>query len=252
LTLKKGGLTQVSCIVEKNGEHDRLNLYINPYSYQKVEEVLAYNLERSNRTFEEVKGYPNQSNQFRIFKKFIEKNLAPTQFLQLAGHNVQKHDSAFLEKWFSENSEYMYNYFSYEHLDTLHLARHMQSWGMLKGCENNKLKTLCQYFGVKLENWHDSMEDIAANRELYSLMRDRITNGKGQKMTTTVKNNTHKDEIITLKSEEHEVCEECGELLDYKHAERELSCEICMIPSGVFVCAEDMSAWYCDIHIANN
>jgi len=172
----KGALTQISCIIEKNEkEFDRINLFINPFSYlAKMPEILEYNLKRSNRTIEEVKRYPNSKNQFKLFKKFIDKNLNPRGLFQLAGHNVEKHDSRFIEEWFKDNSEDMHKYFSYEYLDTLHLSRHMKHWGLLDGCDNNKLGTLCEYFEVKLESWHNSIEDIQATRELYMKMQKKI------------------------------------------------------------------------------
>ena len=171
-----GALTQISAIIERDGkEVDSIDLRINPYTYQEAREILDYNLKRSNRTRDEIITYPSQDFQFKLFKEFIDKNLKGNEFLQLAGHNVEKHDSKFIEEWFSENFECMYNYFSYEHLDTLHLARHMRHWGLLNERENLKLKTLCDYFGVPPFDWHDSIQDIRATRELYQEMRKKIT-----------------------------------------------------------------------------
>ena len=170
----RGALTQLSCIVERNGEEsDRLNIYMNPFDLKNREvNVSEYNLERSNRTIEEVKTYPKYQNQFNLFVRFLAKNLKEDELFQIAGHNVANHDLHFIKQFFINNGLALdfKKYFSCETLDTLHLAKHLRHWGRLEGCENDKLGTLCKFFGVKLENWHNSMEDIEATRELYEKM----------------------------------------------------------------------------------
>ena len=175
---QRGALTQLSCIVERGGEeYDRLNIYMNPYDLTNREvNISDVNLKRSSRTKEEVKTYPKYQKQFKIFEKFLHKNLKDDELFQIAGHNVANHDLAFVKQFFIDNELAIdfKEYFSYESLDTLHLARHMRHWGLLDECENLKLGTLCEYFDVKLKNWHNSMEDIEATRELYDKMAKRI------------------------------------------------------------------------------
>jgi len=155
-----------------------IDLQINPNTYNKTVEVLDYNLKRSNRTFIEVSSYPDSQDQFYQFQEFLENNIGINERVQLAGHNVTKHDSKFIKEWFRDNNEDMYSYFSYDHLDTLHLARWARHWGALKGCEDLKLKTLCDYLGVEDFEWHDSLQDIRATRTMHSRLKERVRNLK--------------------------------------------------------------------------
>lgn len=55
-------------------------------------------------------------------------------------------------------------------VDILGLAQWLNHIGYIK-TENNKLETLCDYYGIKIEA-HDALSDIKATRQLYHIFMD--------------------------------------------------------------------------------
>ena len=67
----------------------------------------------------------------------------------------------------------MSNFFTYKDVDVFALVKHMRLWGMLEGCKDDKLGTVCAFFDIDLDA-HDAMNDIVATRELYHLLLDGL------------------------------------------------------------------------------
>lgn len=55
-------------------------------------------------------------------------------------------------------------------VDTLGLAQWLNHAGIIK-TKNNKLETLCEYFGIKIDA-HDAISDVRAARQLYHIFMD--------------------------------------------------------------------------------
>jgi len=160
-----GGITQCSIIIEQDGKIlDQQDFFINPNTYPNGVSINIYNLTRSHLTEMDIEKYPNQREAFdqmvRILKKYDCK-------LILAGHNVIKHDLRFLQEWFRENDEDIFDYITYNPLDTLSLAIIARDCGLLSDCKGNSLGDLCEYFNITQEKWHRASDDVQSVRNMY-------------------------------------------------------------------------------------
>ena len=170
---KHGALTQISMVIESDNEIvDSIDLRINPFTYDRNIEVKPYNLARSGRTLQQIKQYPNSKDQFQKMLEFLRKH--STQELILGGHNIIQHDVFYMKDWFKMHYVNMYDFFSYKYLDTLVLARFLDSWGLLEGCADSKLGSLTQHFNIRLDQWHNSKHDVRATFELHQSIKQLL------------------------------------------------------------------------------
>ena len=169
LDAEANALTQIACIVVIDGEEvDRLVLDINPFTYPYAATIDDKALEITGKTKEEVRTYPDQRVQCHKWVAFMEKYIDiddKKDVFQFIGYNTS-FDIGFVKNWLKTNGLYFNNFFSYKDVDVFALVKHMRLWGMLEGCKNDKLGTVCEHFGIELDA-HDAMNDIVATRELY-------------------------------------------------------------------------------------
>lgn len=93
-----------------------------------------------------------------MLKHYLDKD----QFT-IIGHNI-RFDIDVLNTLFLRNQDDLHT-FPFAIFDTLQYAREN-----MPECDKYNLGFLCEHFGLKLENAHDAMADITANRELFYKM----------------------------------------------------------------------------------
>lgn len=106
------------------------------------------------------------------FVKFIGNDV-------LVGHNIIGYDYNILSK---ECLTLFNAGLTSDFVDTLELVKSVE----IKGTpENNQLKTLCDFFGIKETPTHRAMQDVKANFELYKILKrlPKITNHSIKKST---------------------------------------------------------------------
>lgn len=104
----------------------------------------------------------------RFMEQFVNRYERTDKFI-IAGKNV-KFDIGFMRRWFEKcDDNYYGSWFHYPCIDIdTEVARVMTLNDMV--LENYKLETICEAFGIPLENAHDAMSDIKATRDLAHLI----------------------------------------------------------------------------------
>ena len=100
---------------------------------------------------------------FNATMKKISKRGRPYKIALLAGHNVTKFDIPFLYAAFRKHD--FFAPFSFLALDTLALCPWLRALGMLD-CEKSYLGSLCEHFGITLEDAHDALADVSATVQI--------------------------------------------------------------------------------------
>ena len=179
LKSEENAMTQIAAIVVIDGEErGRLVLDINPFSYPYKAVIDDKALEITGKTKEEVRGYADQRVQCHKFVAFMGEHIDledRNDTFQFMGYNTS-FDMGFVKQWLKINKLYFSNYFTYKDVDVFALVKHMRLWGMLDGCKDDKLGTVCEHFDIELDE-HDAMNDILATRELYKVLVNKATVG---------------------------------------------------------------------------
>ncbi len=175
----KHGLTQVAAIVVIDGkEIDRVNLSINPETYRTfTPQIDDKALEIQGKTREEIALHHGSNWQFQKFAADIGIHLgAEDKKFQIVGYNTS-FDIGFIKAWLKDNDAKFSDYFTYKDVDVFALVKHLRLLGLMGDCENDKLATVCEHFGIEIDA-HDAMNDIVATRELYKyIVNEYITTG---------------------------------------------------------------------------
>jgi len=108
---------------------------------------------------------------YRDVKRTSKKSGKSFHCLRTAGHNISQFDDAFVRQAYKRNN--MFCPFDYgARLDTLSLARWLFAmWYPEYDLKDHKLETLCDAYGIKMENAHDALSDVRANARLAWSMR---------------------------------------------------------------------------------
>ncbi len=181
LNPKKHGLREIGYILVIDGQVVLKDvLQIDPRTYKnKIVEIDNQALELSNITIEDFDNYDDSAFAFDRFSpilEFIDKE-DKNDYFTLAGFNV-KFDNDFLREWFYDNDAGadFKNYFHYKVIDVFPLVFALKHLGLID-TENDKLKTVCEYFDIPIDA-HNAISDIEATKELYELISDRFINDK--------------------------------------------------------------------------
>lgn len=166
----KHGLTQVAAIVVIDGsEHDRINLDINPNTYTTfTPQIDDKALEIQGKTLDQLSTHKGSFCQFTEFVSTLSEHLEEDEKFQIVGYNTS-FDIGFIKAWFKDSDMKFSDYFTYKDIDVFALVKHLRVLGLLGDCEDDKLATVCKYFGIELDA-HDAMNDIVATRKLYQLL----------------------------------------------------------------------------------
>ncbi len=164
------GMREIGFIIEIDGEVKEKDVfYIDPTTYNKKIEIDPIALEISGKILEDFKSTNYQNSRWvfdkfiTILDKYIDKFDKNDKF-KINGYNTQ-FDIGFIKAWFKDNDHGYYGaYFDYKSLDVFALVGFLRLKGFIDS-ENDKLKTICDYFKIELKA-HNALDDIIATKEL--------------------------------------------------------------------------------------
>ena len=178
LDCRKHGLREVGFIIEIDGvEVDKGVFKINPFTYTtKDVEIDDYALEISKVSIEDLESYDRVSYCFKelmkILVKYVNVNNKNDCFV-IAGYNTA-FDIGFIKEWFKEMGllDSYKDLFHYKSLDVFSIVFALRHIG-LNSAENDKLETMCNYFGIEIDA-HNALSDIEATKKLYELICEKF------------------------------------------------------------------------------
>ena len=178
LDCRKHGLREVGFIIEIDGvEVDKGVFKINPFTYTTKDVVIDdYALEISKVSIEDLESYDRVSYCFKeLMKKlvkYVNVNHKNDCFV-IAGYNTA-FDIGFIKEWFKEMGllDSYKDLLHYKSLDVFSLVFNLRHLG-LNSAENDKLETMCNYFGIEIEA-HNALSDIEATKKLYELICEKF------------------------------------------------------------------------------
>ncbi len=178
LDCRKHGLREVGFIIEIDGvEVDRGVFKINPFTYTtKDVEIDDYALEISKVSIEDLESYDRVSYCFKELMKKLVKYVNvndKNDCFVIAGYNTA-FDIGFIKEWFKEMGllDSYKDLFHYKSLDVFSIVFALRHLG-LNSAENDKLETMCNYFGIEIEA-HNALSDIEATKKLYELICEKF------------------------------------------------------------------------------
>ena len=178
LDCRKHGLREVGFIIEIDGvEVDRGVFKINPFTYTTRDvEIDDYALEISKVSIEDLKSYDRVSYCFKELMKKLVKYVNvndKNDCFVIAGYNTA-FDIGFIKEWFKEMGllDSYKDLFHYKSLDVFSIVFALRHIG-LNSAENDKLETMCNYFGIGIEA-HNALSDIEATKKLYELICEKF------------------------------------------------------------------------------
>ena len=178
LDCRKHGLREVGFIIEIDGvEVDKGVFKINPFTYTTRDvEIDDYALEISKVSIEDLESYDRVSYCFKELMnklvKYVNANDKNDYFV-IAGYNAA-FDIGFIKEWFKEMGllDSYKDLFHYKSLDVFSIVFALRHIG-LNSAENDKLETMCNYFGIEIEA-HNALSDIEATKKLYELICEKF------------------------------------------------------------------------------
>ena len=178
LDCRKHGLREVGFIIEIDGvEVDRGVFKINPFTYTTKDVVIDdYALEISKVSIEDLESYDRVSYCFKELMKKLVKYVNvndKNDCFVIAGYNTA-FDIGFIKEWFKEMGllDSYKDLFHYKSLDVFSIVFALRLLG-LNSAENDKLETMCNYFGIEIEA-HNALSDIEATKKLYELICEKF------------------------------------------------------------------------------
>ena len=178
LDCRKHGLREVGFIIEIDGvEVDKGVFKINPFTYTtKDVEIDDYALEISKVSIEDLESYDRVSYCFKELMKKLVKYVNvndKNDCFVIAGYNTA-FDIGFIKEWFKEMGllDSYKDLFHYKSLDVFSIVFALRHIG-LNSAENDKLETMCNYFGIEIDA-HNALSDIEATKKLYELICEKF------------------------------------------------------------------------------
>ena len=178
LDCRKHGLREVGFIIEIDGvEVDKGVFKINPFTYTTRDvEIDDYALEISKVSIEDLESYDRVSYCFKELMKKLVKYVNvndKNDCFVIAGYNTA-FDIGFIKEWFKEMGllDSYKDLFHYKSLDVFSIVFALRHIG-LNSAENDKLETMCNYFGIEIEA-HNALSDIEATKKLYELICEKF------------------------------------------------------------------------------
>ena len=154
----ENGITQISILIEdeKGKIIDTFDEYIRPAD-ECIITITALEIQGITREDLKTDKYQEEKIVADKLQKFLEKY--QEHDLNIIGYNVP-FDLGFLDS-FLERNNINFDINSHRNTDVLEMVRsyHLNMY--------NSLTNACCYFGVNLENAHNSLGDVTATRDLY-------------------------------------------------------------------------------------
>lgn len=135
----------------------------------------------SGKTLEDVARHRDPGGVYKelvsILGKYVNKFDKEDKFYP-AGYNVRL-DLDFLAAFFSKVGDpYFGSWFNWRAIDALAIVRFFEFCGDASTLHSNqKLETVCEAYGVKLETAHNALSDIRATREILLRLKNHAVLG---------------------------------------------------------------------------
>jgi len=171
LNPKEHAITSIACII---CTHDKVTEKALKVQGKTIDELIE-------------DGITQQEAFFKLLNFFEDNNINKENKAQPVGYNVQ-FDLDFLEELFTLYDYNLYDFLSHRSIDILNTVRQLESWELIN-TENNKLKTVCEYFNIPLIA-HNALNDIRATKQLEQKLKDTyLTNTLFYEVQTFIKDN---------------------------------------------------------------
>jgi len=174
----KGGLTELAYIIRVDGKEVLSGFeLVKPYDGADIQKRA---LEVTGKTYDEIMGYPDESEVFdrfiTVLKEFIDPMVYGSDFT-LIGYNALTFDQLFLQEWFKRNSKKYSNYINYRVVDPLAFLRILDAQG-LTNLPSYKLSEVYKAIFNKSHDSHNAKADIRATVEVYDYLCENYLIGK--------------------------------------------------------------------------
>jgi len=130
-------------------------------------------LEINGYTHEQIDGFQHPKEAMAEYIQ-VCNNYREGEKLKVIGYNVQ-FDVGFIQKTFESLNLGQYGFiFDYKTIDPFEIIKFLQHMGHIDTGKSQSLIAACKYFGVPLENAHDSDDDAMATKKLYDILCERV------------------------------------------------------------------------------
>ena len=152
-------------------------LYVEMFPTGRDGDIKA--LEINGYTIEQVKSFRPWERVKVDVDMFLQTHIdkwSKTDKFILAGQNVKDFDLKFLKSYYEAcGDNYIFSYIKAgPYIDTLPTLTFLQDVDLVPTLPNSKLITICDHFGVTLDNAHNALADIKATREVYGKMKELL------------------------------------------------------------------------------
>jgi DNA polymerase-3 subunit epsilon len=163
------GLTEIDGLVVESFE-----IRMQPHDGAVIENEA---LEVSGTSREDLATFTLHEEAYRQIDAFLSRHVSrydrDDKFYP-AGYNV-RFDLDFLGRMFRRYDQYgLGSFINWRFIDPQPLLNLMEYMGVVS-LPNHRLQTVCDHFGVKLDNAHDAMADITATRALMHRLLEHVS-----------------------------------------------------------------------------
>lgn len=171
----KATIIQIAGIIEIDGEIvETFDITAAPFPDSEInEEALAV----TGLTLEEINNYQEPTKAYKQFIDILNKHIDrydKNDKFDIIGHNV-KFDIEKLVTWSKRcGDKFLGSYLDWKRVfDTMAFTQCLKVADMLEETDDNKLSTLCEAYGIELNNAHNALADITATRDLFYFLINR-------------------------------------------------------------------------------
>jgi DNA polymerase III subunit epsilon len=169
------GIWQISGIIEINGKVlDKFKLHPALLASDVVDPGA---LEVCKKTEAEMRGGKDPKLVHKVLTQILAKHVDKynrNDKYTMVAYNAQ-FDDTMLRAWFKKMGDSYYgSWIHFYKIDIFSVVALFLRAGKLGPIENLKLSTVTKHFGIDLDA-HDSLNDIEASRQLFSVLASRIT-----------------------------------------------------------------------------
>lgn len=168
-------IIQIAAIIEIEGDvKETVNLFCSPFPDSDISEEA---LKITNLTREKIHTFESPEvvckNFTDILGKYVNKYDKNDKFTVI-GHNV-KFDLDMLRAWaFRCGEKFIASYIDFKsYFDTLAYVKCLKILNRIPATEDNKLSTLCEAYGIRLDNAHNALADTIAAKELFYYLKEK-------------------------------------------------------------------------------
>ncbi|TCD47261.1 3'-5' exonuclease [Chlorobium sp. N1] len=163
------GLAEIDGLVAESFE-----IRMQPHNGAVIEDEA---LEVSGTSREDLATFTPHEEAFRQIDAFLSRHVSrydrDDKFYP-AGYNV-RFDMDFLGRMFRRYDQYgLGSFINWRSIDPQPLLNLMEYMGVVS-LPNHRLQTVCDHFGIKLDNAHDALADITATRALMHRLLEHVS-----------------------------------------------------------------------------